>query len=200
MTPPRLPLAVKLLYTLWMAVWIPLYWRENGLANFLWICDFANFVTLAAIWSESALLVSSQLVGVAFIQALWAIDYLGRLALGFHPIGGTDYMFDASRPLWLRALSLFHLWTVPLLVWLAARLGHDRRGWKLEMAIACVLLPVGQRLGSVADNLNWMWSPFGVEQTLVAPWLFPFLAVPIVAAVLFYPAELLARRVLPVAR
>ncbi len=193
----RIPLAVKLVYTLWIVVWVPVYWRHNGAANFLWICDFANLVTLAAIWLESALLVSSQLVGILFIQLIWAIDYLGRLAFGAHPIGGTEYMFDPGTPIWLRAFSLFHLWMVPLLVWLAGRLGHDRRGWRLESAIALLLFPLGQQVGSVEQNLNWMWAPFGVEQTLLSPVAFALVSVPIVTLLLFVPADLLAARLLP---
>jgi len=192
--PSRVPLAVKLAYSGWMAVWVPVYWIHNGPANFLWICDFANFVTLAAIWSESALLVSSQLAGVFFIQTIWAVDFFGRLLLGFHPIGGTEYMFDPSLPWWLRALSLFHLWMVPLLAWLMLRVGHDRRGWWLETTIAAVLLPLGQRLGTPEQNLNWMWRPFGVEQTLLPPTWFAALAVPLAAFLLFLPGDRLARR------
>jgi len=190
----RIPLGAKVAYTLWIAAWVPLYWRENGPSNFLWICDFANFAILLAIWRESALVASSQLAGVLFIQIVWAIDYFGRLLFGVHPVGGTEYMFAAEQPIWLRALSLFHLWTVPLLVWLVRRLGHDRRGWKLETAVAAVLFPAGVLLGDPEQNLNWMYAPFGVEQTLVPPLALSFLAVPIVAAVLFWSGDLVARR------
>jgi len=135
----RIPIWVKVGYTLWMVAWVPLYWRQNGASNFLWICDFANFAILAALWAESALVASSQLAGVLFIQLFWAVDYFGRLLLGSHPIGGTEYMFDPAKPLWLRGLSLFHLWSVPLLVWMVRRLGHDRRGWVLQTGVAALL-------------------------------------------------------------
>ena len=35
MPPPRVPLAAKLAFTAWMAVWVPVYWNANGPANFL---------------------------------------------------------------------------------------------------------------------------------------------------------------------
>jgi hypothetical protein len=185
---------VRLAYTGWMAVWVPVYWSANGWTNFLWICDFANFVLLAALWTGSALLATSQLVGVLFIQTLWAVDFFGRLLTGAHPIGGTEYMFDLATPLGLRALSLFHLWTVPLLAWLVARTGHDRRGWRLQALITAVLLPAGQQLGTREQNLNWMWAPFGVEQTLLPPLVFAAASVPILALLLYLPADLLVRR------
>ena len=87
---PRIPLWVKLAYTAWMAVWIPVYWTHAGPTNFLWLCDVANFLIGLALWAESPLLMSSQAVGVLFVQILWCGDYFGRLILGFHPIGGTE--------------------------------------------------------------------------------------------------------------
>ncbi len=194
MDTPRVPLAARLAFTAWMLVWVPLYWRENGWTNFLWLCDFANFVLLVAMWRGSALLASSQLAGVLMIQVVWSLDFFGRLLAGTHPIGGTEYMFDAASPLWLRALSLFHVWTVPLLFWLVARLGHDRRGWCLETAFAAVLVPAGQWLGTREQNLNWTWAPFGVEQVWVPPLLWPLIAVPLMALLLFWPGDLVVRR------
>jgi len=190
----RIPLWVKFAYTLWMVAWVPLYWRQNGASNFLWICDFANFAILAALWAESALVASSQLAGVLFIQLFWAVDYFGRLLLGAHPIGGTEYMFDPAKPLWLRSLSLFHLWSVPLLVWMVRRLGHDRRGWVLQTGVAALLFPAGVLAGTREQNLNWMYAPFGVEQQLLPPLGLAVVAVPIVAALLFWPGDLAARR------
>ena len=190
----RVPLWIKLAYTGWMAVWVPLYWRENGPSNFLWICDFANFALLVALWAESAILASSQLAGVLFIQVLWAFDYFGRLLFGAHPIGGTEYMFDPASPLWLRSLSLFHLWSVPLLIWLVRRLGHDPRGWRLQTAVASILLPASVVVGTPEQNLNWMYAPFGVEQTLLPALAFAFVAVPIVAVVLFWLGDRVSRR------
>jgi hypothetical protein len=189
----RIPFAAKLAYTAWMIVWVPLYWRENGPANFLWICDFANFALLWAIWRESALVASSQLAGILFIQMLWAVDFFGRMFVGVHPIGGTEYMFDPAEPLWLRGLSLFHLWSVPLAVWLVRRLGHDARGWKLETGFAALLLPAGVLFGTPEQNLNWMHAPFGVEQTLLPPLVFAFVALPIAAVLLFWVGDLCAR-------
>lgn len=192
----HIPLTAKVLYTVWMAVWVPVYWQHNGPANFLWICDFANWVIFVAIWLESALLLSSQLAGILLIQGIWALDFMAALLFGVHPVGGTEYMFDEAKPLWLRGLSLFHLWTVPLLVWLVRRVGYDRRGWRLQTAIAGVLFPLGVLFGTREENLNWMHAPFGLPQTLLDPLLFAFVALPIAALLLFLPGDWLARRLL----
>jgi len=192
----RVPLSSKVLYTVWMAVWVPLYWQHNGAANFLWLCDFANWVLFLAIWMESSLLLSAQLAGVFLIQLVWTVDFVAALLIGVHPVGGTEYMFDPALPLWLRGLSLFHVWTIPLLVWLVRRVGYDRRGWRVQVAIAAVLFPLGVVFGTREQNLNWMYAPFGLPQTVLAPLLFAFVAVPIAALLLFLPGDWLARRYL----
>ncbi len=195
-----LPPVVTWAYSVFMAVWIPVYWLGNGPANFLWLCDIANFALWLALLTGSALLISAQAVGVLGVQIVWCVDYLTRLVAGFHPVGGTEYMFDASRPLFLRGLSLFHLATPPLLIYLLRRLGYDRRGWLLETSLVLVLLPATYLLTDPADNINWLDAPFGVPQTWLPPlaWLGVTLAA--YPLVLFLPTHLALKRLFPEAR
>ena len=198
---PAIPLAVKLVYTAWMVVWLTVYWQQYGPSTLLWLCDFANLATLVAIWLESPLLLSSQLVAVAVPQLGWTIDWVGRLVLGFHPIGGTEYMFDAAKPWWLRALSFFHLWMLPLLVWLVRRTGYDRRGvWVQSALMGAVLLPLSWLVGAREENFNWVWGLFGKEQTwMPASAWFACLLV-LYPLVLFLPAHWVAAKTLPARR
>jgi hypothetical protein len=99
-----------------------------GAANFLWISDVAVFLTFVAVWTGSRLLASSQLVGVLLINVAWTIDVVVALLTGVHPIGGTEYMFDGEWPLYLRLMSLFHLWVPLVLVFLVVRIGYTGRG------------------------------------------------------------------------
>lgn len=185
-----IPLWVKGVYTLWLAVWVPVYWLHAGPQNFLWLCDVGNLLLGAALWLESPLLFSSQATGLLVPQTLWAVDFLAALAVGVHPFGGTEYMFDASKPLWLRSFSLFHLAVPPLLLWGVWRLGYDRRGLRLETALAWVLLPLTWRLVPPEHNVNWVWEPFGAPQTVLPP--LAYLAVLLVAypLALFLPGHL----------
>ena len=185
----QIPLWLKTSYLLWMVVWVAVYWSYHGPANFLWLCDVTNFFVAAALITESPLLFSSQATGVLVIQLVWMIDFSGRLIIGHHLIGGTEYMFDVSQPIGLRAMSLFHLFVPILLLWAIWRLGYDRRGWKLEAGIVWLILPLSFVAASPDKNLNWLWSPFGIEQTLVSPadyLLFSMFAYPIV---LFWPTH-----------
>lgn len=193
-TRPPIPLWLKILYTAWMLVWIPLYWQHNGPGNFLWFCDLANFIVGAALWAESSLLFSSQAVGVLLVQIVWVVDLFGRLLVGVHPIGGTEYMFDAAEPLGLRLLSLFHLTMPPLLLWALARLGYDRRAFKLQTALAWVALPLSFWLTPPADNINWVWGPFGNVQSLLPAPLYLAACLLLYPALLFFPTHLILSR------
>lgn len=139
---PRLPLWLKLLFTGYMAVLVPIYWRDYGPANFLYFCDAALFFALAALWLESPLLASAPLVGIFLPQVLWIADFLTELA-GGQLTGLTHYMFEAEkRPLFTRLLSFFHFWLPLLLLGLVWRLGYDRRAFPLWTVLAWVLMGI----------------------------------------------------------
>jgi hypothetical protein len=164
----RIPLAVKIAYTAFMAVLVPVYWAKYGPTNFLYFCDLALFLTLAAVWTESALLASTAAVGILLPQMLWCVDYAAHFG-GAKLTGMTDYMFDSTRPVFLRGLSLFHGWLPFLLLFVVARLGYDRRGlaaWTgtawTAMLISFFCLPAaGAKLADPLTpvNANYVFGP-----------------------------------------
>src|ERR1700753_4306902 len=87
----RIPLAVKLAFTAFMAVLVPVYWSKYGPTNFLYFCDLALFITLAAVWLENRLLASMAAVGIVLPQlVLWCGDFAAHL-VGVKFIGMTNY-------------------------------------------------------------------------------------------------------------
>jgi hypothetical protein len=122
----RIPLWVKLAFTAFCAVLVPIYLRDYGPTNFLYFCDVALLMTLAAVWTERSIWASMPAVGILLPQALWMVDFLAEL-VGLRLTGMTGYMFDEKYPLFTRLLSLFHFWLPIMLVWLIIRLGYDRR-------------------------------------------------------------------------
>jgi hypothetical protein len=173
--PTRLPLTLKLGYTAFMAVLVPVYWMSYGPTNFLYFCDMALILTLAGVWIESPLLVSMPTVGILAPQILWAFDFMLGV-FGVRLTGLTDYMFNPSSPLLLRGLSLFHGWLPFLLVYLVWRLGYDRRAlvawtglaWAL-MLISYVFLP-GPRpdAGLTPVNIDYV---FGLNDSAPQQWM-----------------------------
>lgn len=171
----RIPLTIKLAYSAFMAVLIPVYWAHYGPTNFLYFCDMALLLTLAGVWLESPLLVSMPAVGILAPQILWVADFLANL-FGVPITGLTDYMFNAQSPALLRGLSLFHGWLPFLLVYLVWRLGYDRRAmaawtglaWAL-MLTAFFLLPAPRaNAGLTPVNVNYV---FGLSETAPQNWM-----------------------------
>src|SRR5579863_8213896 len=48
----RIPLWLKIGWTLWLIVWAPVYWRQYGAQNFLFFCDIGNVIGMG-LWLES---------------------------------------------------------------------------------------------------------------------------------------------------
>jgi hypothetical protein len=180
MTPAawRVPLWLKLAYTAYVAVLIPVYWYYYGPTNFLYFCDVAVILTLLAIWPENALLISMCAVGILVPQAVWVADFLISAA-GFSLTGLTDYMFDADRSLFLRLLSLFHGWLPFLLVYLVWRIGYDRRAfwswtclaWVLLLVCFCLMPAPNPNPGLTPVNINYVW---GLSDTAAQTWMPPY--------------------------
>jgi hypothetical protein len=178
-SPSRVPVWLKWAYTAFMAVLVPVYWANYGPTNFIYFCDAALFLTLFAVWTDNALLVSMSAVGILVPQFFWCLDFGGEL-VGVHVVGMTSYMFDAQRSLFLRGLSLFHGWLPFLLCYLVYRLGYDRRALKAWTGLACglslvaffLLPPAGAKLvdPKLPLNVNYV---FGLDDAHAQTWMPP---------------------------
>ena len=177
MTALLIPLWLKLAYTAFMAVQIPVYLYRYGPTNFLYFCDIALLLTLAGIWLESPLLISMCAVGLLLPQAVWVVDFAANL-LGLPVTGMTNYMFERQRSLFLRGLSLFHGWLPFLLVYLVWQLGYDGRALIAWTALSCVVLPICYFLlppsqpapGLTPVNVNFVW---GFNDNVAQTWMSP---------------------------
>lgn len=199
-TSTTLPLWLKLAYSLFVLLWLPIVLATAGWQNLLWLCDLANLVVLVGLWRESRLLLSSQLVATLLIGLAWTLDVLLALVTGTHWLGATAYMFDPELSLALRLGSLFHVAVPVLLLFTVARLGHDVRGWQLQSLICWAVLPLSAWLTDPERNINWIDAPFGVTQTWLPEWLYILACMAVYPLVLYLPAEALVRNLLPVAR
>jgi hypothetical protein len=148
------PLAVRVAALLWLAVFLTAYWRAYGPANFVHLCDVAVILTCWGLWRASSLLLSTQALSSLVVDLLWNLDLFWRLLFGRHLIGGTEYMWDSSWPMAVRALSLFHLVWPVLLIWSLRRVGYDRRAWLVQSLLAAVIL-AASRVVAPEANLNF---------------------------------------------
>ena len=185
----RVPLWLKIGWTLWLIVWAPLYWRQYGVQNFLFFCDIGNVLIGVGLWLESPLIFSWVASGLLVFQAIYTFDFAGALLTGHHAVGGTEYMFDPGLPLTIRLLSLFHLATPPLLLWAIWRLGYDPRGWKLQTLLTWVVIPVNFFWRPEMD-VNWARGLYFHEQYAVPGWMYLLIYLAVVPLAVYFSTHL----------
>jgi hypothetical protein len=190
----RIPLWLKIAWTMWVVAWVPLYYKQYGAQNFLYFCDLGNFFIAVALWTESRLIFSWQATGLLLFQILYTIDLLGALSTGKHVIGGTEYMFDPAIPLLLRLLSLFHVVVPPLLLWAICRLGYDQRGWKLQTLATFIVVPVNY-FWRPAYNVNFARGLFHGDQHVVPGFMYVTAYLLLVPLLVYFPTHLVLQRI-----
>jgi hypothetical protein len=132
-------------------------------------------------------------VAVLLPELLWNVDYAGRLLLRRRIVGLTDYMFEAERPLILRALSLFHVPLPLVLLWMLAAYGYlPRVGIAGAMVLAAIVLPWSRAVGTPEENINWTFGLGRHRSALPAPAYVGLLWIAFVGLV-FVPTHLLLR-------
>lgn len=195
--PPRpIPLAARVAFTAWMIFWVAVILANQGPQNFFWLCNMAQFIVLYVVWTNNALLLSSQVGVVTFVGLGWTLDFLAALLLGTSPTGFTAYMFDDELSLLARATSLYHVGLPPFLIWLCWRLGYDRRGPWLQCGIGAFGIIGAWLLTEPYRNVNWIHQPFGVEQTWMPEPLWVLVLLVAYPLLLFFPGHFLVRRLL----
>jgi len=159
----------------WMVVWLPAYVKVWGWANLLHLCDAAVILTCAGLWVGSARLISSQAVSALAAGVLWTANILTRLLTGKFFASGSEYMWDARFPLWVRLLSLFHVLLPCALIWGIWKLGYERRALQVQAGIAAALI-VASRFLPAELNMNWAyrdplfgrtWGPGAVHVAMI---------------------------------
>ena len=197
---PRIPLWIKLAYTAYVLVLVPVYWHDYGPTNFLYFCDVALLMTVPALWLENALLASAAVVGILLPQLLWQIDFLAGL-FGASVTGMTDYMFKPAKPWFTRFLSFFHFWLPLFLVWVVWRLGYDRRALWMWTALAWALMlicyawmpgPDPHAEGDPPIKINYVYGfSTSAPQTWMPGPLYLALLMVVLPAGIFFPTHLL---------
>lgn len=149
----------------WLAIYLPSYAAAYGLANFLFLCNLGVLLTAVALVDGSRLLLASQAIAAPVIGIAWGLDAGWRVVTGAHLYGGTEYMWDPQYPLFTRMLSLYHVVWPVLVIYAVAKVGYDRRGWRLQAAIALAAMAVARLLTPPADNVNFAYRDpiFGLD-------------------------------------
>jgi hypothetical protein len=194
-TSHQIPQPLKVAHSTFVAVLVPTYWRQYGPGNFLWFSDVALLTSVPALWRESPVLASTQATGVLVVESLWILDFSTGMFAGKSPIAGlASYMFDRRIPLFVRGLSLFHLWLTPMLIFIISRVGYDRRAFKYQTYVTWLVLLASWRLTKPKDNVNWVYSFPDRIRSARARGGFVLLLMAVIPLACVLPAHLLLKR------
>ncbi len=178
-----LPLWLKVTWTAMVCGIVAIYWRHRGPANFLWFSDIAFLALLPGLWLESSFIVSLAACLTLVAEALWLVSFLGRLLRVPHVIGLADYMFDQQSPLWLRAVSLFHVPLLAVIIWGPWQLGYDPGVFPWAVLLTWLVLLLTRWLTGPKRNINHVYRlplEAGANLTPVQHMLLLMTAVPLV--------------------
>jgi len=191
----RLSAGLKIPFSVFMLVFIPVYWHYRGPQNYLWGCDIALFLTLIALWREWSLPASMAILVTLIPDVVWILDLLARLA-GFDLLGisATAYMVDETFPLLIRLLSLFHIFLAPLLLWIIYRLGYDARALLWQIMLTIVVLPMSFYFTDPARNINWAHGLGTMTPPWPSGWVHVLVVILSIILIAYLPTHLLIRR------
>jgi len=190
-----IPLWLRLGYTVMVAAIVPVYLAYYGVANFLWFSDIALIITGVALWTESRLLASMMAVGVLLPELLWNVSFFARLLVKLRLSALADYMFDRTIPLWIRALSLFHIPMPAVLLWMLHTLGYDPRALLAQTALGWVVFGVTYAVTNPAENINWVFGPGGEPQRRLPPRVYLGLLLVVFPVIVYLPTHVVLRAV-----
>ncbi|PYQ12404.1 MAG: membrane-associated protein [Acidobacteria bacterium] len=192
----QIPLWIKLAYTGFVCLLVPVYLRYYSMGNFLWFSDVALLAMVPALWLESRLIASMMALAVALPELAWNVDFFARLVTGRRLIGLADYMFDARKPAFLRALSLFHVVLPVLVIFTVRRLGYDPRALSGQVALVEVLVLLSYRLTDPSENVNWVFGPGARPQRRIPAPAYLACVMVFFPVIVYWPTHLLLERVL----
>jgi len=196
----QIPVWIKLGYTVFVGVLVPVYLRYYGPANFLWFSDVALLTTALGLWLESSLAVSTMTVAVTLPEILWNVDFFACLFTGRAPLGMAAYMFDRRLPRYLRGLSLFHVVLPVLLLWSVARLGYDPRALLVQTISGTLLMILSYTLTAPSQNINWVFGPGSRPQRRLPPLVYVTIVIVSFPVLVYLPTHLLLEKLFPLAR
>lgn len=186
---------LKIAHTVYLAVLVPAYWVQWGPGNFLWFSDLALIGMAPALWYEQRRLTSMIALSIILPEVPWNVGYFTRLVTGRELFGLSHYMFDKSKPRWLRALSLFHVWLPGLAVWSVARLGYDRRALLSQIFAGEAVLLASYALTSPQENVNWVYGPGDKPQTKIPRKLYLCAVMVFFPLCVWWPTHWMLRRI-----
>lgn len=105
-------------------------------------------------------------------------------------------MWDSRYPVFVRMLSLFHVFLPIVLLYSLGRLGYDRRAWKFQSLLLAVLMIASRLFGPKLNLNNAFFDPVFRRAWGPAPVHLAVMFAAIVA-IFYWPTHLVLVRLFP---
>lgn len=187
----KLPLAIKLPYILLFTVVMYVNVVYYGWENILWFSHMALILLFIGIVFDKHVFISMAGISVFVFHSLWTLMFLTQLLTGAR-IGAVAYMFDGATPLFLRSVSLFHVVTPPLILYLLKKIGYDERAYGLQklwggfVIILTAIIDPGK-------NINWVYGP-GSPQNILPEFIYIPLLIFALIHIVYLPTHAFFRK------
>lgn len=145
-------------------------------ANIFWFCYLGVFLIGVGMIANKEKLVRSQLYILIIPDIVWIVDFLSYYFIGGNTLLGiVDYIFIAG-PLLPKLVSLQHIVTVPLGLYLARAMDFKKDWiWLVSVAQLAVFFVLTRLFTSAEENINCAWRVCGdviPEVSLYPLWWF----------------------------
>lgn len=190
----QIPLWIKIAYSLFLCVLIPVYWKNWGLSNFLWISDVSLILTVFSLWFENRLLASTIACISLIPEIFWNVEFIFHLLTGKRIAGLTDYMFNREKPLYLRLLSLFHVFLPVVMFYLVYKLGYDKRALISAIILTSAVFMITYLFTDPKDNINQVFYFVRESEKKIPHGLYLFLIITGMTILFFLPTHFILSR------
>lgn len=150
---------LQILVTVFVFTLVPIYLKNYGAKNFLWLSDIGLFLTLFALWFKSSFFISMAVIGILPLEILWNVDFFIHLITGYSLCGLSSYMFDKRYNFKLRCVSLFHIFMPPIWIFLLIKWGYNIFAFKAFLLLYWLILICTYLFTDPQENINWVFLP-----------------------------------------
>src|SRR5262249_42862904 len=140
------------------------------------------------------------IVSVFSLEMIWNIAFFFRLLTGQSIGGVAEYMFNPQFPLPLRILSLFHVWLLPLWIWMLHRIGYERRAWNMQVIVGWTALLLTYCSSTSSENINWVYGLGSRSMILIRSGLYLAILLIVFPGGVYFPTHWVISRIAAASR
>lgn len=123
-----------------------------------WYCYFALVIIGIGLLKKNSFIILSQLNVLVIPSVIWNLDFFYRLLTQQSLFGITDYFFEEGLLIG-KIVSLQHIFTVPICIYLVYKLKVNRKDtWKASIISSFLILLASRILTDRASNINCVYE------------------------------------------